>query len=67
MKITGKGLEIPLDGFTVDLGPPISVDQDMFPGEFFFREYTADDGYRYPVCSRNPDFEPRMRHVSFRD
>ena len=67
MKATGMGLELSLDSFRIDLGPPIRVDQDMFPGDYFFMEYPADDGYRYAVCSHNPDFEPRMRHISFHD
>lgn len=57
MKATGLGMALPLDAFSVDpTATPITVRQTVCPGDWHFREYDFQDGYRYAVCGRAPRF-----------
>jgi len=66
MKATGLGFELPLDRFCIRLGETITVQQEVGPGPYRFREYDVGDGYRYAVCSLNGDFETDMRYTDLR-
>jgi len=55
-----------LDRFCIRLGETITVQQEVGPGSYRFREYDVGDGYRYAVCSLNGDFETDMRYTDLR-
>lgn len=66
MKATGLGFELPLDGFRIDLGDRITVDQSVDDRNYRFIEYDPKDGYRCAVCSVDGEFEPSMRLTDLR-
>ncbi len=67
MKVTGLGFELPLSEFCIILGGDgISVRQQVDGRQYFFREYSAFDGYKYAVClADEPIPDDPVQIVSF--
>ncbi len=66
IKATGKGMEIPLKEFQFSFEEDnIFIQQHMNKKQYYFKEYDLKDGYKYAVCSMNPDFGKPIE-VSFR-
>lgn len=60
LKLTGQGLSLPLNRFSLDLArDPISITQDLYPaGSLFCQEYCLPEGYRCACWALEPDFAP---------
>lgn len=74
MKVTGKGLSLPLDSFSISIHEGenassydepsyISVRQNVDERSYIFREYSVSDGYCCSVCAAGEAvFEPQVRN-----
>lgn len=51
VKATGFGLHLPLDGFEICPGEPITVRQGVDAREYRFREFGGIEGFRCAVCA----------------
>lgn len=51
MKVTGLGMNLPLDEFCFRLGNPTTVEQDVDAARYAFREYRFEE-HRAAVCCR---------------
>lgn len=55
LKCTGLGMKFPMDEFEIVIDVNgISVIQNRFEGDFYFREFSVGDGYAYSLCGRDP-------------
>ena len=60
LKLTGQGLSLPLNRFSLDLTrDPIAITQDLYPaGSLFCQECCLPEGYRCACWALEPDFSP---------
>ena len=67
MKVTGLGFKLELDDFCIDLrSGGISVKQSVDDRNYYFREYEADPGYKFSVCTADyPPDDSEPNRVSF--
>jgi len=57
VKAVGEGLSMPLNSFTVRTGNRVvSVKSEKNFGQFYFKIFEIDEGYKMAACSRNNDF-----------
>lgn len=56
LKVTGKGIRMPLNDFSISLGPPIQVKQKGELKNYGFWEYSLP-GYQAAVCVEGPEEE----------
>jgi len=67
MKATGLGFELALDDFCVLIDRDgISVKQSVDNRQYYFKEYTAESGYKFAVClADNPPGDCVPRRIGF--
>jgi len=65
MKVTGLGMSLPLNQFSINLGEEITVSQELNSYEYKFYEYNFDDGYKYACCIENSTDKPEIITVNF--
>ena len=67
MKVTGLGFKLNLDDFCIDLrSDGIDVKQSVDSRNYYFKEYTADTGYKFSVCTADaPPDDSEPNRVSF--
>lgn len=67
MKVTGLGFKLNLDDFCIDLrSDGIDVKQSVDSRNYYFKEYTADTGYKFSVCTTDaPPDDSEPNRVSF--
>ena len=67
MKVTGLGFKLALDDFCIDLRDNgINVRQSVDDRKYYFKEYTADAGYKFSVCTADyPPDDSEPNRVSF--
>ena len=67
MKVTGLGFKLNLDDFCIDLrSDGIDVKQSVDSRNYYFKEYTADTGYEFSVCTADaPPDDSEPNRVSF--
>lgn len=63
MKLSGKGMHLPLDSFEIQFGKKITIRPSVDGSTFFFREYSIT-GYKTAVCSMQDDFLDPLRVIS---
>ena len=57
IKAVGRGLSIPLNTITIQLGRSgINIKNPPVEGDFYFKQYWIDDLYKLSVCSTSADF-----------
>ena len=67
MKVTGLGFKLNLDDFCFDLRSiGIDVKLSVDSRNYYFKEYTADTGYKFSVCTADaPPDDSEPNRVSF--
>lgn len=50
MKVTGKGMSMPLDGFEITVSDKAYLTKNPCGGKYYFSEYDAPDGYKSALC-----------------
>lgn len=67
MKVTGLGFKLELDDFCVDLrSDGINVRQSVDDRNYYFKEYKADAGYKFSVCTADyPPDDSWPNRISF--
>jgi 4'-phosphopantetheinyl transferase len=70
IKAVGKGLQIPLDSFSVipaSNGEFMFFEGDRISEKYQFKQYTIDNGYRLSVCSLNRNFPGNIEFLRVKD
>ncbi|MGG4264552.1 4'-phosphopantetheinyl transferase family protein [Peribacillus simplex] len=63
IKAVGKGLSIPLNSFSVDLGRLVTNDSKLAT-DYYFMQYNNIENHKLAVCSNVPDFPGEIKQVS---
>jgi 4'-phosphopantetheinyl transferase len=67
IKAVGKGFALDLARFTICFGDTITVETELDPRQWHFRQYALDPGYKMTVCALSADFPSDVRLMAFHE